>query len=114
MLSSSAASAMPMHCPERNARSIVSPCIITPTPRFSSPTMFPAGTWQSSRISSAVGEPRCPSLSSVCPTAKPANPFSITNAVIPRDPAAGSVFAYSTSVSATDPLVMNILRPLST
>ena len=33
-------------------------------------------------------------------------------AVMPREPASGSVLAYSTRVSATEPLVMNIFVPL--
>ncbi len=76
--------------------------------------MFSAGTSQSSNTSSQVLEPRMPSLSSFCAVENPRMPFSTRNAVMPRGPASGSVFAYTTSVSASGPLVIHILLPLST
>ena len=48
--------------------------------------MFSGGTKQSSNTSSAVGEPRMPSLSTFWPTEKPSMSFSIMKAVIPRLP----------------------------
>ena len=50
-------------------------------------------TSQSSNTSSQVFEPRMPSLSSFCAVENPFMPFSIRNAVMPRGPACGSVFA---------------------
>ena len=41
-------------------------------------------------------------------------PFSTMNAVMPRAPPCGSVFAYTTSVSASGPLVIHIFEPFST
>ncbi len=55
--------------------------------------MFSAGTSQSVKTSSDVGEPRMPSLSSFCAGAKPFMPFSIRNALMPWEPALGSVLA---------------------
>ena len=76
--------------------------------------MFSAGTSQSTNTSSHVFEPRMPSLSSFCAVEKPFMPFSIRNAVMPFGPACASVFAYTTSVSASGPLVIHILLPLRT
>jgi hypothetical protein len=50
-------------------------------------------TKQSSKTSSAVGLPRMPTLSIFCPMENPGMPFSIRNAVIPFDPASGTVLA---------------------
>jgi hypothetical protein len=44
---------------------------------------------------------------------KPFMPFSIRKAVTPRAPISGSVLAYTTRVSASGPLVIHILLPLS-
>src|SRR5712692_4874645 len=56
-----------------------------------------------------------PSLSSFCAVEKPLNPFSTMKAVIPafedEGPAAASVLAYTTSTSASGPLVIHILAP---
>ena len=45
---------------------------------------------------------------------KPGMSRSITKAVMPRAAAVASVFAYTTSVLASGPLVIHILLPLST
>ena len=74
--------------------------------------MFSSGTTQFSNTSSLVDEPRMPSLSSFCALEKPLLPFSTMKAVIPRAPAAGSVLAYTTTTSASGPLVIHILRPV--
>ena len=76
--------------------------------------MFSSGTTQSWNTSSQVFEPRMPSLSSFCAVEKPGMPFSIRNAVMPFGPACASVFAYTTSTSASGPLVIHILLPFST
>ena len=76
--------------------------------------MFSSGTSQSRNTSSPVLLPRMPSLSSFCATLKPANPRSIRKAVMPRGPAWGSVLAYTTKVSASGPVVIQILVPFST
>lgn len=55
-----------------------------------------------------------PSLSSFCAVENPGMPFSTMKAVMPRAPASGSVLAYTTSTSASGPLVIHILLPLST
>ena len=55
-----------------------------------------------------------PSLSSFCATEKPLKPFSTRNAVMPEAPSSDSVFAYTTSTSASGPLVIHIFVPLST
>ena len=60
----------------------------------------------------AMSEPRMPSLSSFCAVENPFMPFSMMKAVMPRGPALRSVLAYTTSVSASGPLVIHILLPL--
>lgn len=52
-----------------------------------------------------------PNLSNFCAGFHPSIPFSTTNAVIPPFPAAGSVLAYTMTVSATVPLVIHIFVP---
>ena len=84
------------------------------TPRPTWPSTFSSGTSQSSNTNSQVLEPRIPSLSSFWAVEKPGKPFSIRKAVMPRGPAAGSVLAYTTSTSASGPLVIHILVPFST
>jgi len=69
------------------------PLISTLVPPFSWPRMFSTGTSTLSNTSSPVCEPRMPSLSSFCATEKPFMPFSTMNAVMPRAPSSGSVFA---------------------
>ncbi len=86
----------------------------TLTPRPTSPSTFSAGTSQSSKMSSQVSDPRIPSLSSFWAVEYPGKSFSTMKAVMPRAPAAGSVFAYTTSTSACGPLVIHILVPFST
>src|SRR3972149_5105804 len=78
------------------------------------PMMLSSGTSQSRNTSSQVLEPRMPNLSSFCAVEKPGKPFSMRKAVMPRDPAAPSVLAYTTSTSASGPLVIHILLPLRT
>jgi hypothetical protein len=50
-------------------------------------------TSQSENTSSPVSDPRIPSLSRCGDWTKPGVPFSTRKAVIPREPASGSVFA---------------------
>src|SRR3974377_1772481 len=59
-----------------------------------------------------VLEPRIPSLCSASPTENPGVSFSTMNALIPRVPRPGSVFAKTMYTSAYGALVMNILVPL--
>ena len=54
-------------------------------PLFSSPTMFPAGTRQSSNTSSPVGLPRQPILSSFCATLKPLNVWGDGGSIATND-----------------------------
>ena len=54
---------------------------------------FSAGTMQSSRTISPVGEPRMPIFFSSFPSTKPSKSFSTTNALMPRCAAPGSVLA---------------------
>jgi len=54
-----------------------------------------------------------PILSSFCALRKPRLPRSTMKALMPRAPAAGSVLAYTTTTSASGPLVIHILRPFS-
>jgi hypothetical protein len=54
-----------------------------------------------------------PSLSSFCAQLKPFIVFSMMKAVTPRAPSSGSVLAYTTKVSASGPLVIQNLLPLS-
>mmetsp|Transcript_15286 Transcript_15286/g.37815 ORF Transcript_15286/g.37815 Transcript_15286/m.37815 type:complete len:250 (-) Transcript_15286:355-1104(-) len=95
-------------------RSRSRPLMSTAAPWFTPPSTLSAGTTQSSKMSSAVFEPRMPSLSSLRPVLKPAIVFSMMNAVMPCEPASGSVLAYTTSTSASGPLVIQNLLPLST
>jgi len=69
------------------------------------------GTSQSSKTSSHVLEPRMPSLSSLGEVLKPLKPFSMMNAVMPRGPSLMLVLAYTTSTSASGPLVIQNLLP---
>ena len=55
-----------------------------------------------------------PSLSSLGELEKPLNPRSTMKAVIPREAAVESVFAYTISVSASGPFVIHILVPFKT
>ena len=54
-----------------------------------------------------------PSLSSLLPWLRPAKPRSTMKAVMPLAPALTSVLAYTTITSASPPLVIHILLPLS-
>jgi len=65
----------------------------TRTPPFSAPMTFSAGTSQSSKISSPVGDPFTPIFFRVLPLENPGKPRSTTKAVIPFAPASGSVLA---------------------
>ena len=49
-----------------------------------------------------------------CATENPGIVDSTTNALIPRVPAARSVFAYTNNTSAIGPFVMKIFRPFNT
>ena len=61
-----------------------------------------------------MSDERTPSLSSFLPERKPGVPRSTTNAEMPFLPAARSVTAMTTAVSAIRPLVMKFFEPLST
>ena len=65
------------------------------------PSRFAERTRQSSNTSSEVSEERTPSLSSLRPERKPCVPRSTTNAEMPFLPAARSVTAITTAVSAS-------------
>ena len=100
--------------PDNTRRSVSRPLISTRTPSFTSPTRFVSGMAQSSNTSSQVLDPRMPSLSSFCAVEKPFMPFSTMNAVMQRLPAArGAVRMYTSSTSASGPLVIHILLPLA-
>ncbi len=87
--------------------------ILNPSP--SSPMRFSSGTRTSSKVSSAVGEPRMPILCSTRGAAKPGVSVSTMKALIPlRPPASGSVSAKTVTTLATEPWVMKRLLPLST
>ncbi len=104
--SSSARSAMPTQIGEITARSRSSPLMTTATPSFSLPTRFSAGTRQLSKTSSPVWLPRKPIFTSFCATLKPGKSRCTMKAEIPCAPRSGAVFAYTSRVSATGPLVM--------
>lgn len=61
-----------------------------------------------------VGAERMPSLSCGSEKETPGVPRERTKALIPRNPAAGSVLAKSTMVSASAALLMKVLLPLTT
>ena len=84
---------MPMEPPARTIRSASRPLVMTWTPMFSWPTRFSAGTSQSSKISSAVGEPRMPHFFSLRDTEKPGKSFSTMKALMPLAPCSGEVLA---------------------
>ncbi len=75
------------------ARSRSSPDIVTATPPSSRPTRLAAGTRQSSKASSPVGEPRKPILFSFCATRKPGVSVSTMKAEMPLAPFSGEVLA---------------------
>ena len=105
---------MPSACAAMPGRDLSSTFIAILKPSPSSPSRLAAGTSQSAKISSTVGEPRMPIFFSSLPTVNPGVPFSTTNALTPREPAAGSVTAKTQTTSATLPLVIQIFCPLST
>ena len=86
----------------------------TRKPSPSSPRRFSAGTSQSCRWSATVGDARIPILRSFLPTAKPGNPGSTRNAVIPRGPLPASTVANSVMTPACEPLEHQSLVPLRT
>src|SRR5690606_3738712 len=72
------------------------------------------GISQLSNTSSQVLEPRMPSLSSFCAVEKPRMPRSTMKAVMQRLPASlPAVRMYTSSTSASGPLVIHILLPLA-
>ena len=87
---------------------------VSTKPMPSRPSRLAAGTRQSSNASSEVSEERTPSLSSLRPARKPFVPRSTTIAEMPFLPAARSVTAITTAVSAMPPLVMKFFEPFST
>ena len=90
---SMAACMMPMGPAASTVRSKSRPLISTRAPLLTSPSTFSAGTSQSWNTSSQVLEPRMPSLSSFWAVEKPGMPFSMMKAVMPLEPASGSVLA---------------------
>src|SRR6267142_1758259 len=72
------------------------------------------GKKQSSNTSEAVSLARIPSLFSFLATVKPLVPRSTMKAEIPCEPAARSVIASTTVVSANVALVIKFFEPLST
>jgi len=64
--------------------------------------------------SSAVSCAFCPTLSSRRPRVNPGVAVSTQNRLMPRAPAAGSVFPAAGSRSAGRPLVMKVFWPLMT
>src|SRR5688500_18632001 len=112
---SSAACISPSGPPVSTRRSVLSPDISTLTPLFTSPSTLASGISQSSNTSSQVLEPRMPSLSSFCAVEKPFMPFSTMKAVMHLEPASlPAVRMYTSSTSASGPLVIHILLPLAT
>ena len=91
--------------------SMICMAILNPSP--SSPMRFSSGTGQSSSHSSAVEEPLMPILPSCLVAVSPGVPCSRIKAVTPWEPRALSMVANRMIVSATSPLVVNILLPLS-
>ena len=80
----------------RTKRSMSRPSMRTRTPAFSAPRMQEVGTKRSERRISPVLEPRMPSLSSLREQEKLlvlASEGERMKAVMPRDPAFGSVLA---------------------
>src|SRR6185312_13255609 len=70
---------------------------------------------QSWNTSSQVWEPRMPSLSSFCAVLKPLKVFSTMKALMHLEPASfPAVRMYTSSTSASGPLVIHILLPLAT
>ena len=63
------------------------------TPSFSFPTSWSRGTSTSWKASSPVGEPRIPILSRLFATEKPGESLRTRNALMPRGPLSGAVFA---------------------
>ncbi len=105
---------MPSACAAMPGRDLSRTFIAVLNPVPSSPSKFSAGTWQSSKISSTVGEPRIPIFFSSFPTLKPGDVFSTAKALMPFGPLAGSVTAKTQTTSATPPCVIQILVPLRT
>ena len=92
---SRAACMIPRGPEERTRRSKSRPSIRTCTPRFMEPSIFEEGTKTSENTSSPVLDPLMPSLSSLRATLNPVVEESTMNAVIPLEPAEGSVLAYT-------------------
>ena len=111
LANSNAARAIPTASAETPGRVRSSVIIASLKPWFSSPSRLPAGTSTSSNEISAVSEARWPSLSSFLSTVTPSASRGTTNALIPRWPASGSVFAYTVYHDAWLPLVMKHLEP---
>ena len=111
---SQAARAIPTPCAAALSRDFTTERIESSHPSRSAPRRFAAGMRQSSKNSSAVEEPRIPSLPSAFPDAKPGVPRSTRKAVMPSRPASRSTVANTTTTSARSPVVMNDLAPSST
>src|SRR5208282_2370218 len=86
--------------------------IAIPAPSF--PNKFSAGTSQSVRIISPMGEVRKPILSRLLLTVKPDVPFVTRKAQAPDKPLPGLIVAKTITTSATGALVMYSLDPLRT
>src|SRR3990167_1836693 len=83
------------------------------TPSLIFPKTFSAGTQHSVKTNSEVLEPRIPNLSSFCADLNPDMAFSTIKAVMHLAPADLSVLAYTTTTSASGPLVIHIFEPFN-
>src|SRR5215213_3821706 len=77
------------------------------------PSRASAGTAQSSRKTSLIGDVLSPILCSGCPRVRPGVERTTRNAHRPANPLLG-VVANTTTTSATGAFVTNVLDPLST
>src|SRR5208283_2006866 len=86
--------------------------IAIPEPSF--PNKFSAGTSQSVRTISPMGDVRKPILSRLRLTVKPGVPFATRNAQAPDKPLPGLMVANTITTSATGAFVIYNLDPLRT
>ena len=83
-------------------------------PPSSSPSLFSSGTATLSKYTCAVSEAHIPIFPCIGWASRPFMPRSSTSATTPLARLLRSVVAKTTSVSATLPLVMKFLLPLTT
>ena len=91
-------------------KSSVRMAILNPSP--SAPSRFSTGTSQSWRWNATVGDARMPIFFSFFPTAKPGNPGSTRNAVIPLAPLLRSTVAKRVITPAFEPFEHQSFVPL--